>query len=32
VEALRALKMVQRSARKARTQALNQLHAESPWV
>jgi transposase len=27
VEALRALKMVQRSARKARTQALNQLHA-----
>jgi transposase len=27
VEALRALKMVQRSGRKARTQALNQLHA-----
>ena len=27
VEALRALKMVQRSANKARTQALNQLHA-----
>ena len=27
VEALRALKMVQRSATKARTQALNQLHA-----
>jgi transposase len=27
VESLRALKMVQRSARKARTQALNQLHA-----
>ena len=27
VEALRALRMAQRSARKARTQALNQLHA-----
>ena len=27
VEALRALKLVQRSANKARTQALNQLHA-----
>ena len=27
VEALRALKMVQRSGRKARTQAINQLHA-----
>ena len=27
MEALRALKMVQRSATKARTQALNQLHA-----
>jgi transposase len=27
VEALRALKVVQRSARKARTQAVNQLHA-----
>ena len=27
VEALRALKLVQRSGRKARTQAINQLHA-----